>query len=436
MNKYTIFLAALMLSPCVLLGDEKKTTVTVTNQSEDPIELSAEKLAKLPRAEVRVGNRVYSGVPISELLAAAGVIWEGHCSPLLTCYVIVEAADGYQVLFSVSEIDPNQRHKISILADRCDGRPLPKGEGPYETVEEDAKQHGRMVRHADKVTLVRAIPRSKPLRTARQHEGPGKLYLVGMGPGDAELVTLKAARVLKEADCIYCFDYLRTEVERYAPSGKITVAPMMLMGRCYFQKKSASKSSSKSLPSGKQNQACDNRAAGEEELKNFVARVRKLIAEGKNVVFADSGDPTMYCPWTWVVDEFADLHPAVVAGLSSFNAANAALKQSITKNGGSILVTPGDDLGSPDAHGRLKNMVVLFTHRMKFNEAVQKLAARYPGDTPIALVCEASYEREQVIYGTLATIREKVDAAKMPHLYLIYAGDGLTLPKASATAAK
>ena len=143
-------------------ADDDKQVLTVTNRSEPPIAFSAADIEKLPHVDLRVKDRVYSGVPLAEFLRAAGVIWEGKCSPLLTCYVVVEGADGYRVLFSIPEIDPGQCHKMVLLADRCDGAPLSKAEGPYETIEEDAKQHGRCVRHASAITLVRALPQSRP----------------------------------------------------------------------------------------------------------------------------------------------------------------------------------------------------------------------------------------------------------------------------------
>lgn len=246
----------------------------------------------------------------------------------------------------------------------------------------------------------------------------GKLYLVGMGPGDAELVTLKAVRILKEADCVFCFDYLTEEVAQYVPRERITVASSLLMGRFRGQ-------DIKSLSPQLQERAKRNEA----EMVKFVPHVRELIAAGKNVVFADAGDPTIYCPWTWIVEEFADLNPTVIPGLSSFNAANAALKQSMTKNGGSILISPGDDLGLPNKNGRLTTMLVLFTHKAKFPELLGRLEQLYPSDTPIAIVCEASYENQRVFHGTFATIRKNTEGQKLPHLYLVYVGDGLTIPK-------
>jgi precorrin-4 methylase len=101
------------------------------------------------------------------------------------------------------------------------------------------------------------------------------------------------------------------------------------------------------------------------------------------------------------------------------------LKPSLTCRGGAILLSAGDNLGSADESGRLRTTLVVFTHRVKIQDLVPRLAARYPSDTPIALVCEASYPSEQTIAGTLATILEKLRNQKLPHLYLVYVGDNV-----------
>ncbi len=159
----------LFLLPFSLLNEEKpspngkEVVFTVTNRSETPLTFSTAEIDELPHVEFKASkDRIYRGVPLSEFLRRAGVIWEGKCSPLLTCYVLAEGSDGYRVLFSIPEIDPGQCHKMVLLADGCNGKPLSKGDGPYEIIEADAKQRGRWVRHADKITLVQALSRSRP----------------------------------------------------------------------------------------------------------------------------------------------------------------------------------------------------------------------------------------------------------------------------------
>lgn len=400
--------------------------VVENSRAKKVVTLSAADLAKLKQAEVKVGtNQVsYTGIPVSELLRLADVAWGGNCSPLLNYFVVIEAADGYRAVFSVPEIAPELAHKAIILADRCDGRPLAGNEGPYKIIEQDANQHGRWICQVTKISLLplpmaasQPTPSSSVLAPAApgsQMKSRGRIYLVGMGPGDAELVTIQAARVLKEADRVYCFDYLKEEVARYVPPERLSAVSFMLLGRLVGQNE-------KDVPENLRVQVRQSA----EELSRFLSEVRQMVAEGKTLAFADAGDPTIYCPWSWVLEKFADLSPTVVAGLSSFNAGNAALRQNITRHSGSILLTTGDDLGTPDSSGRLKATLVIFTMAAKVQDVVPRLAARYPADTPIAVVCEASYPSEKVIFATLGTILHKLSDAKLPHLYLIYVGDGL-----------
>lgn len=409
--------------------------IVVENAREHKVlTFSTSDLAKLKRVELKVGSNqvVFSGVPLAEILRAAGVTWGGKCSPFLTCCVVVEAADGYRVAFSIPEIAPELSHRMILLADRCAGEPLSAKEGPYKIIEEDAREHGRWVRQVAKISFHDLPPKAasgepaagSPVPTRPSHRAAGGgLFLVGMGPGDSELVTIKGARVLREADRVYCFDYLKDEVARFVPSERLAVVPFMLLGKLVGQ-------TEEGVPTNLREQVRKSKS----EVSRLVPEVRRMVAAGKTIAFADAGDPTIYCPWSWVLEKFADLSPTVVPGLSSFNAGNAALRRSITRHSNSILISPGDDLGEPDANGRLKTTLVIFTQRAKLQDVVPRLASRYPADTPIAVVCEASYASEKVVVATLGTILARLGDTKLPHLYLIYAGDALaasTLPSAA-----
>ena len=399
-------------------GTRAEAVLTVTVKDAKPLGFTAGDLGKLERAKIEATvegkHLVFEGVKLSTILHKAGMTWGTKCSLYLDCYVVVDSRDEYRAVFAVPEVDPGLAHQFVILADRCNGEPIRKSDGPYEIIEQDAKERGRWVKQVKSISVKEAAEDEESSGSGGDAKPKGKVYLVGMGPGGAELVTIKAAAILKQADCVFCFDYLKGEVARYAPEERIRVAPSGLMGGFGRQK-------IEELPEDLRERAKKSIV----EIEKFSAEVRALVAEGKSVACADAGDPTMYCPWSWITSEFADLHPRVVPGLSSFNAGNAALGQSITSHNGSITISAGEDLGEKTAAGRLRGTLVLFTHRAKFAELLPRLRDRYPGDTPAAVVCEASYPSERVYRGTLADIESVVGDEKLPHLYLIYVGDAL-----------
>jgi precorrin-4 methylase len=248
------------------------------------------------------------------------------------------------------------------------------------------------------------------------HRGPfrhGSVYLVGLGPGDTELVTLKAARLLSSADRVYCFDFLREEVARFARPEALSVVSPLLMGRFVVPDATG-------LGPELRERAAQSVLARAE----FESQVREVVNAGRTVVLADSGDPTLFSPWFWIERAFPDLFLEVIPGISAFNASNAVLNLSITP-GSEVSLSAGEV--NLDAGGgcRLPTTRVIFTHRTKARELLPQLAARYPADTPIALVCEASRSSQEVIAGSVGTVIDQLDGRELPHLYMIYLGEGL-----------
>ena len=157
----------------------------------------------------------------------------------------------------------------------------------------------------------------------------GSIYLVGLGPGDTELVTLKAARLLNDADRVYCFDFLREEVARFARPEALLVVSPLLMGRYV-------------VPGARAWSRSCERPHSRSVLRGRSSRPRfAVVNAGRTVVLADSGDPTLFSPWFWIERALADLPLKVIPGVSAFNAANAVLNLSITP-GREVSLSAGD----------------------------------------------------------------------------------------------
>jgi hypothetical protein len=138
----------------------------VTNASGKQTVLSAEAFAKLPRREVKAKDHAgalatYEGVLLGELLGFAGVpLGDDLKGRRLALCLLVQASDGYQVVFSLAEVDPPMTDNIVLVADRKDGKPLDAKEGPYRLVVPHDKRHSRWVRQVTEIAVRRTAESS------------------------------------------------------------------------------------------------------------------------------------------------------------------------------------------------------------------------------------------------------------------------------------
>lgn len=119
---------------------EKKPTVSVTGEVTKPLTLTQEDLSKMKRTDAMLKDRDgkqyrYTGVPIYEILKQAGAtVGKQLHGENLAKYLLVKAADGYQVLFSLAELDSSFTDRVVILADQMEGGPIPSGKGPFRII--------------------------------------------------------------------------------------------------------------------------------------------------------------------------------------------------------------------------------------------------------------------------------------------------------------
>lgn len=267
------------------------------------------------------------------------------------------------------------------------------------------------------VSLVLIVAVAQP---AIATQPPTQLYLVGVGPGDPDLITLRAIETIKRADMIFCMESLKNRFSELMQDKQVIHGYWRLFpfyGQDLDDLEEAQRAEAEKMAVRR---------------NEFIALVRQAIGAGKTVAIVDSGDPLIYGPWAWSLEEFEDLQPVVVPGVSAFNAGNAALRRGITNSDltKSVILTAADWEGKTDTIDRLsthQTTMVLFTMRTEFQEFIRKLAINYPPDTPLAVVKYAGYaDREQVIQATVGTILQKVGQDDLPFEYMIYVGDFLT----------
>jgi precorrin-4 methylase len=245
----------------------------------------------------------------------------------------------------------------------------------------------------------------------------GKFYLVGIGPGDSDLATLRAMRVIEKADLVFAGTRIKDRFVPLLEEKKV----LEDYGRVFpFYGKDCSKVTEEEK--AREQMSCEEY---QEKQREFAAIVREAVSQGKTVAMLDNGDPLIYGPCSWSLIELSDLNTEVVPGLSAFNAANAALGKDVTKgtNSNSVILASGWSVEEMAVH---QATMVLFTMRTEFKKFIDSLSEHYSPETTVALVISAGYaDKEKVMHSTVGNVLQQLGEDKLPFEYLLYVGDFL-----------
>lgn len=227
-----------------------------------------------------------------------------------------------------------------------------------------------------------------------------RVYFVGAGPGDPDLLTVKARSLLGE--CRICL---------YAGS---LVSPAVL----------------ELIPGTAERY--DSAGMTLSEITGVFADAHR---KGADVVRLHSGDPSLYGATREQMNALDRLgiEYEVVPGISSFQAAAAALKAELTapeaaqsviltRLSGRTPVPPGQDLS---ALARTGAALCLFLSVQRIREIADTLAADLGGDCPAAVVYRASWPDQAIVRGTLSDIAERTEAAGIGKTAMILVGRAL-----------
>lgn len=227
-----------------------------------------------------------------------------------------------------------------------------------------------------------------------------KVYFIGAGPGDPDLLTIKALKAIRGADIIiYAGSLINKEILKFARKGS----------RLY-----------------------DSSAMSLEEVLQVIKDAK---SSGRTVARIHSGDPSIYGAiqeqMDWCEREGIDYR--VVPGVSSFQAAAASLKQELTLPGVSqtVILTRISGKTKVPAKEDLRRLawsratMVIFLSVQEMDRVVRKLKGSYGPDTPVAVLEKVSFPDERKITGTLRDIAKKVKESGIRRQALIIVGDVL-----------
>lgn len=227
-----------------------------------------------------------------------------------------------------------------------------------------------------------------------------KVYFIGAGPGDLELLTIKAKKVIKKADIIiFAGSLINKDILKFAKKG----------AKIY-----------------------DSSSMHLEEILNIISKAKST---DKIVARIHSGDISIYSALQEQIDwcQQQKIECYVIPGISSYQAAAATLKQELTLPGvsqtviltriaGKTKVPAKEDL---QKLAKSKSTLVIFLSVDKIDQVVEKLKKSYKLNTPIAIIEKASLPEERKVTGVLRNIVRKVKAAGIKRQAIIIVGEVL-----------
>jgi len=145
-------LICLSLNPLASMAQvaEKQASVKIYGEVTNPMSITEADLQKFKQTTVIRKDRdgkdhTYSGVVLADILQKAGVTLGPELKgENLTKYLLIEASDGYQVVFALPELDKAYTDRTIILADQVDGKLLAPGDGPFRIIVQDEKKTGKV----------------------------------------------------------------------------------------------------------------------------------------------------------------------------------------------------------------------------------------------------------------------------------------------------
>lgn len=216
---------------------------------------------------------------------------------------------------------------------------------------------------------------------------PGKVWLVGAGPGDPELLTLKAVKALGQAEVVLVDDLVSPEVLAYCPQAR--VVNVGKRGGC------------RSTP------------------QDFILRLMLRHArQGRLVARLKGGDPCVFGrageEARWLAEQgiACEIVNGVTAGFAAASACGIPLTLRGVARGVTLITAHAEDGSTPDWSSLAASgtTLVVYMGATRMQEIrMQLLAGGMPGATPVSMIENATLPRQRECASTLAAMAE--DAA-------------------------
>ena len=219
----------------------------------------------------------------------------------------------------------------------------------------------------------------------------GKVYLVGAGPGDADLITVRGAELLKTADCITCDKLANPVLLKFArPDAEIIHTPKRVGGDSVTQ----------------------------DQINKLL--VEKALA-GKIVVRLKGGDPCIFGRAAQELDALVDagiefeIVPGVTAGIAAAEYAGIMLTDR-DYNSQLVFVTGREADEKQQSNidwqwlAKFKGTIVFYMAMGNLDFIVEQLMENgMEKDMPVAVITDATLPTQKVLKASLGTLKEKCE---------------------------
>jgi precorrin-4/cobalt-precorrin-4 C11-methyltransferase len=226
-----------------------------------------------------------------------------------------------------------------------------------------------------------------------------KVHFIGAGPGAPDLITLRGSRLIEKCPvCLYAGSLVPGEIVSLAPEGArvIDTSPLNL-----------------------------------DEIMEEIERAKR---ENSDVARVHSGDPSVYGA---IAEQMRRLDAAgieydVTPGVTAYSAVAAELGRELTLPELSQTViltrTSMKSSGMPEGEeleslGRSRATLAIHLSVRNLRYIEDALVPHYGPDCPVVVAYRATWPDQQIIRGTLSTIREKVERAKITRTALVLVGE-------------
>ena len=227
----------------------------------------------------------------------------------------------------------------------------------------------------------------------------GKLFGVGVGPGDPKLLTIRAVEVLKQASVVFAAGSPKNNYSIALDTVREYLSPDTEIVNLGFP-------------------MTYDRSALLESWEQNARAVLAVLDSGRDAAFITIGDPLTYSTYGYLIRTIEKLSPGVdvvtVPGITAYHAAASRINMPLVEGKESLLVVSGvsDSGRMKKLIGLADNLVILKTYR-NFDEICQSLRETAP-DMKAVLVSRCGIEGERIVKDV-----DSVAGEDMPYLSLL-----------------